>query len=133
MNNEKLKKMLHAAEKYGADAVCEMVAEHTGQNGSERIEAVSSGIGAVRRNPALSMSDRNSGNFISRSSSSGLPVRMERMARLRAFPPFSPCFARASINFSYFPTGRVSYRLIILFYLIMIEYCPVFLKSAKGV
>ena len=29
MNNEKLKKMLHAAEKYGADAVCEMVAEHT--------------------------------------------------------------------------------------------------------
>ena len=45
MNNEKLKKMLHAAEKYGADAVCEMVAEHTGQNGSERIEAVSSGIG----------------------------------------------------------------------------------------
>ena len=33
------------AEKYGADAVCEMVAEHTGQNGSERIEAVSSGIG----------------------------------------------------------------------------------------
>jgi|GEM_PF-5594809 len=23
MNNEKLKKMLHAAEKYGADAVCE--------------------------------------------------------------------------------------------------------------
>lgn len=45
MDNEKLGKLLHAAEKYGADAVYEMAAEHTGQNGSERIEAVSSGIG----------------------------------------------------------------------------------------
>jgi len=44
MNNEKLKKMLHAAEKYGADAVCEMVAEHTVLSASRLYPAVSATI-----------------------------------------------------------------------------------------
>lgn len=34
MDNEKLKKMLRAAEKYGADAVCEMAAEQDGEDNS---------------------------------------------------------------------------------------------------
>lgn len=34
MNNEKLKKMLHAAEKYGADAVYEMAVKQGGEDDS---------------------------------------------------------------------------------------------------